>query len=148
MQNLVETGSVVSEKSKSQFCYVNYLGLRSSYDLYLDYSHTFIYSITGLHLPTFRSKAAIVFFLIHCFHFSYRKIQFTKLDLAVKWVKGSTQSHHLYKLCRARCCMPSLMIIDFTVLEKTIFKGFYHICAWRPSWSFDLDHLYKLVFSS
>ena len=27
-----------------------------------------------------------------------------------------------------------------------IFKGFYHIWAWQPSWSCDLDHLYKLVF--
>ena len=25
-------------------------------------------------------------------------------------------------------------------------KGFYHIWAWRPSWSCDLDHLYKLSF--
>ena len=26
------------------------------------------------------------------------------------------------------------------------FKDFYHIWAWRPSWSSELDHLYKLVF--
>ena len=26
------------------------------------------------------------------------------------------------------------------------FYGFYHIWAWRPSWSCDLDHLYKLYF--
>ena len=26
------------------------------------------------------------------------------------------------------------------------FKGFYHIWAWRPSWSCDLDHLYKHSF--
>ena len=26
------------------------------------------------------------------------------------------------------------------------FKGFYHIWAWRPSWSCDMDHLYKLLF--
>ena len=26
------------------------------------------------------------------------------------------------------------------------FKGFYHKWAWRPSWSCDLDHLYKLSF--
>ena len=26
------------------------------------------------------------------------------------------------------------------------FKGFYHIWAWRPSWSCDLDHLFKLSF--
>ena len=24
--------------------------------------------------------------------------------------------------------------------------SFYHIWAWRPSWSCDLDHLYKLSF--
>ena len=33
-----------------------------------------------------------------------------------------------------------------SVLEKKIFKGFYHIWAWPPSWSCDLDHLYKLLF--
>ena len=27
------------------------------------------------------------------------------------------------------------------------FKGLYHIWAWRPSWSRDLDHLYKLSLS-
>ena len=27
------------------------------------------------------------------------------------------------------------------------FKGFYHIWEWQPSWSCDLDHLYKLSFS-
>ena len=42
--------------------------------------------------------------------------------------------------------MPSFKIIGLPVLEKKIFKGFYHICAWRPSWSCDLDHLYKLLF--
>ena len=26
------------------------------------------------------------------------------------------------------------------------FNGFSHIWAWRPSWSFDLNHLYKLSF--
>ena len=25
-------------------------------------------------------------------------------------------------------------------------EGFYHIWAWRPSWSCELDHLYKLSF--
>ena len=27
---------------------------------------------------------------------------------------------------------------------KEDFKGFFHIWAWRPSWSCDLDHLCKL----
>ena len=42
--------------------------------------------------------------------------------------------------------MPSFKIIGLLVLEKKIFKGFYHIWAWRPSWSCDLYHLYKLSF--
>ena len=31
-------------------------------------------------------------------------------------------------------------------LEKKIFKGFYHIWAWRPSWLCELNHLHKLSF--
>ena len=42
--------------------------------------------------------------------------------------------------------MPSFKIIGLLVLEKKIFKGFYHIWAWRPSWSCDLYHLPKLSF--
>ena len=30
--------------------------------------------------------------------------------------------------------------------EKSIFEGFYHIWAWWPFWSCDLNHLYKLSF--
>ena len=37
-----------------------------------------------------------------------------------------------------------LNIIGILVLEKKIFEDFYHIWAWGPSWSCDLDHLYKL----
>ena len=36
---------------------------------------------------------------------------------------------------------PMLKIIGLLVLEKKIFKGFYHIWAWRPSWPCDLYHL-------
>ena len=42
--------------------------------------------------------------------------------------------------------MPSFKIIGLLVLEKKIFKGFYHIWAWRPSWSCDLYDLHKLSF--
>ena len=34
----------------------------------------------------------------------------------------------------------------FSVLEKKIFKGFYHIWAWRPSWSTDRDHFSNFSF--
>ena len=41
--------------------------------------------------------------------------------------------------------MLSFNIIGLPVLEKKIFKGFYHIWAWLPSWSCDLDHLYNFL---
>ena len=40
-----------------EFSCVNDIGTRN--DLDLEYSHTFIYSMICLHLPTFRSHAAI-----------------------------------------------------------------------------------------
>ena len=57
IENLVKKGSVDSEKIKS---HVNDLGRRSRNYLDLQYSHTFINSISCLHLPTFKSQAAIV----------------------------------------------------------------------------------------
>ena len=49
--NLVQIGTVVSEKIQFEFLYVHDLGPRSRNDLDLQYSHTFIYStklqITG-----------------------------------------------------------------------------------------------------
>ena len=41
--------------------------------------------------------------------------------------------------------MPSFYEISPLVPEKKILKVFYHIWAWRPSWSCDLDYLYKKV---
>ena len=43
IQNLVQIGTVVSEKIRFEFLYVHDLGPRSSNDLDLQYSHTFIY---------------------------------------------------------------------------------------------------------
>ena len=34
----------------------------------------------------------------------------------------------------------------FSVLEKKIFKGFYHIWTWRPSWSMDRNHFSNFSF--
>ena len=59
-KNLVQIGTVVSEKIWFEFFYVHDLGLRFRNDLDLQYSHTFIYSIRCLLLLTFRSLAAIV----------------------------------------------------------------------------------------
>ena len=41
--------------------------------------------------------------------------------------------------------MLSFKIVDLLVLENKIFKGFFNKWTWRPSWSCDLDHLYKLL---
>ena len=60
IQNLVQNGPVVSEKIWLEFLYVHDLGPRSSNDLDLQYSHTFMKSISCLYLQTFRSQASIV----------------------------------------------------------------------------------------
>ena len=46
-----------------------------------------------------------------------------------------------------RCFIPSFRKIGLPVLEKKIFEGFYHIWAWRPSWSCDQDHVNKFFIS-
>ena len=73
IQNLVQNGHVVSEKIRFEFLYVHDLGPRSSNDHDLQYSHTFMKSISCLHLPTFRSQASIVSEKSTVFTFSYRK---------------------------------------------------------------------------
>ena len=45
IQNMVPIGTVVAEKILFEFIYVHDLGPRSSNDLDLQFSHTFIYSI-------------------------------------------------------------------------------------------------------
>ena len=73
IQNLVQNGPVVSEKIRFEFLYVHNLGPRLSNDLDLQYSHTFMKSITCLYLPNFRSQASIVSEKSTVFTFSYRK---------------------------------------------------------------------------
>ena len=70
---LVQIGTVVSEKIPFEFLYVHDFGPRSRNVLDLQYSHTFIYSIRSLLLLTFRSLAAIVSEKSTVFTFSYRK---------------------------------------------------------------------------
>ena len=84
IQNLVQIGTVVSEKIQFKFLYVHNFRPRSRKDLDLQYSHIFIYSIRCLLLSTFRSLAAIVSEKSSVFTFSFRKVLVTKFDLAVK----------------------------------------------------------------
>ena len=81
IQNLDQNGLVVSEKIWFDFLYVhdlgprssNDLGPRSSNDLDLQYSQTFMKSISCLYLLTFRSQASILFEKSTVFTFSYKK---------------------------------------------------------------------------
>ena len=73
IQNLVQNSTVVSEKIRFEFLYVHNLGPRSRNDLDLQYSHTFLKSISCLHLPFFRSQASIVSEKSTVFSLSLRK---------------------------------------------------------------------------
>ena len=73
IQNMVKNGQALSEKSMFKFSYINGLGPRSRNDLDLQYSHTFINSISCLYLSTFMSLAAIVSETATVFTFSHRK---------------------------------------------------------------------------
>ena len=85
IQNLVQIGTVVSEKIQFEFLYVHELGPRSRNDLDLQYSHLFIYSIRCLLLLPFRSLDAIVSEKSTVFTFPIEKpFKVTKFDLAVK----------------------------------------------------------------
>ena len=84
IQNRVQIGEAVSEKIQFEFLYVHVFGpgsrSLSSNDLAHQYSHTFIYSIRCLLLPTFRSLAAITSEKSTVFTLSYRKAYVTKYD--------------------------------------------------------------------
>ena len=81
IQNLVQIRKVISEKTRFEFLYVHDLGPRSRNDHNLQYSHTFIYSIRCLLLPTFRSLASIVSEKSTVFTFSYKKPMLPNLTL-------------------------------------------------------------------
>ena len=61
---------------------------------------------------------------------------------------GFGEKEHLNKLCRVH--VPDAVYLVSRSLDSwfwwRFFKDFYHIWAWRPSWSYDQDHLYKLWF--
>ena len=73
IQNLIQIGTVVSEKIQFDFLYVHDLWPRSRKVLDLQYSHIVIYSIRCLLLLPFRSLAAIVSEKSTVFTFSHRK---------------------------------------------------------------------------
>ena len=42
--------------------------------------------------------------------------------------------------------LPSFLVICPAVPEQKIFEGFYHIWAWRQSWSCDQQHILNFNF--
>ena len=81
IQNFVQNSPVVSEKIRFDFLYVHDLGPRSSNDLDLQYSQTFMKSISCLYLPIFRSQASIVSEKSTVFTFPTEKPKFPNLTL-------------------------------------------------------------------
>ena len=81
IQNLVQIGTVVSEKIMFEFLYVHDLVPRSRNDLDLQYSHISIYLIRCLLLLPFRSLAALVSEKSIVFTFSIEKPMFPNLTL-------------------------------------------------------------------
>ena len=83
IQNFVKNGTLVSEKSGLKLC--KYMTLGQGQEMTLTFKTIYLhYSISCLHLPTFRSQAAIDSEKSTVFTFSYRKAYVTKFDLAVK----------------------------------------------------------------
>ena len=148
IQNLDQNGTVVFEKIWFDFLYVRDLGPRVRNDPDLQYSHTFINSIRCLLLPTFRSLAAIVSEKSTVFTFSYGKAQITKFDLSINWSR-SLQGYHLNKLWWAGVPNTTYQVSWKSASrfwKRRFLKGFYHIWAWRPSWSCDRHHVNKFSF--
>ena len=53
--------------------------------------------------------------------------------MVIIWINCNRPSLRFYIV------LPSFEEIGPPVLKKKIFKGFYHIRAWRPPWSCDPD---------
>ena len=78
---MVQNGTVVSEKIWFEFLYVHDLGPRSRNDSDLQYSHSFMKSISCLYLPLFTSQASIVSEKSTVLTFPHRKSKFPNLTL-------------------------------------------------------------------
>ena len=111
-------------------------------DVWIFFSESLIFSPTAHFLQDFHFKW-------HFKSFPYSNALATYVDLAVKKRSRSSQGHDLYTHCSAwainASCQVSLKSVH-RFWRRRFFKGFYHIWAWRPSWSCDLDFLYTHWF--
>ena len=111
--------------------------------------NTFINSIRCLLLPAFRSLAAIVSENPLFSLFPTKKPMLPNLTLPQN-MSRSTQGHHLNKLRWAGIPDATYQVSWKSARRfqrrRRFLKGFYHIWAWRPSWSCDPDAANKLSF--
>ena len=124
IQNLVQIGTVVSEKIWFEFLYLHDLGPRSRNDLDLQYIYTFIHSFRCLLLPIFRSLVAIVSEKSTVFTFSHRKSYQIWPCRKIGQVNPVSSFEQTMMGWSPRCYIPSFVEIHLPVLEKKIFEGF------------------------
>ena len=88
------------------------------------------------------------FWKIHCFNFFQYKNIGDQIWPCCKTGQSQTRGIIWTNLVALEYSMLHIkfQVIGLSVPEKKIFEGFYHIWAWRPSWSCDLDRLNMLSF--
>ena len=93
---------------------------------------TYLHKLNKLSASSFCEKASV-------FTLSYRKALISKFDLRSN-ISSSTQARVIiwqtmmgWKL---RCHIPNLWKYN-NRFNIRVLKGFYHTCAWQPSWSCD-----------
>ena len=99
---------------------------RSRDDLDLNKLHTFIYSISSLHLAVFMSQAAMVFKKSIVFTFSHVNTYVSKIGLAIKYVKVIPGPSFAQTMMgwSPQCYISSFVEIGPLALEKKIFEWF------------------------
>ena len=118
------------------------LGSRSINDLGLNKLHTFIGSISCLHLATFKCQAETVSKISIVFAFPHVKAFVSKIELTIKYVKvipGSSFEQTMIGWSPQRY-KPNF---DW-FWRRRFLKKFYHIWVWRPSWSCNQDIVNKI----
>ena len=78
-------------------------------------------------------------------HFAHTNAWGRKFDLATKKSKVNLGSsfEQTWEIFSPWCYIPRFSLEAFLVLEKKIFKCFYHTWAWQQSWLTHHDHLYE-----
>ena len=113
-------------RSKFPYPYPWMLHIKFQFDWPCGFRKKIFEKCVFLHLPLFRSQAAIVFKKSIIFTFSHVKAYVSKIDLAVKQVKVILGSSFYQTMvgCSPKCYIPSFVKIGLPVQEKKIFEWF------------------------